>query len=139
MADGQVSGAGSQWLARTATPKPQGETAVAAFSFAIWPSVRPFSGMASVDIDVKYVAHLARINLSLEEAAKLSTQLSQILEYVKKLQELDVSAIEPTAHAVPLSNVTRPDEVRPSLDHEKALRNAPAHANGLFIVSKIVE
>lgn len=95
--------------------------------------------MASVDIDVNYVAHLARINLSPEEAAKLGTQLGQILEYVKKLQELDVSPIEPTAHAVPLSNVTRPDEVRPSLDREKALRNAPAHANGLFMVPKIIE
>lgn len=95
--------------------------------------------MASVDIDVKYVAHLARIDLSAEESAKLGAQLGQILDYVKKLQELDVTHLEPTAHAVPLANVTRPDEVRPSIARDKALQNAPLHANGLFIVPKIVE
>ena len=47
--------------------------------------------------------------------------------------------VEPTAHAFPLVNVTGPDEVRPSMHHEEALRNAPAQANGLFIVPKIVE
>ena len=91
------------------------------------------------DIDVKYVAHLARLSLTPEEQEKLSTQLSSILGYVEKLKEVDVSGVEPTAHAFPLINVTRPDEVRPSMDHEEALRNAPAQANGLFIVPKIVE
>jgi aspartyl-tRNA(Asn)/glutamyl-tRNA(Gln) amidotransferase subunit C len=55
------------------------------------------------------------------------------------LKELDVSNVEPTAHAVPMVNVTRPDEVRPSMDQAAALANAPAHANGLFLVPKIVE
>ena len=50
-----------------------------------------------------------------------------------------MTGVEPTAHAVPLVNVTRPDEVRPSLPHDEALRNAPAQANGLFMVPKIVE
>jgi aspartyl-tRNA(Asn)/glutamyl-tRNA(Gln) amidotransferase subunit C len=65
--------------------------------------------------------------------------LGQVLGYVEKLKELDVSQVEPMAHAVPLVNVTRPDEPRPSLPHEVAMRNAPAQANGLFIVPKIVE
>jgi aspartyl-tRNA(Asn)/glutamyl-tRNA(Gln) amidotransferase subunit C len=52
---------------------------------------------------------------------------------------VDVSGVEPTAHAFPLVNVTRPDEVRPSISNEDALRNAPAQANGLFMVPKIVE
>ena len=95
--------------------------------------------MAAAEIDVKYVAHLARIALSPEEEQKLGAQLGNILGYIEKLNEADVSSIEPTAHAFPLVNVTRPDEVRPSLSNEDALLNAPAKANGLFIVPKIVE
>jgi aspartyl-tRNA(Asn)/glutamyl-tRNA(Gln) amidotransferase subunit C len=95
--------------------------------------------MASVEIDVKYVAHLARLQLTTAEEQKFGEQLGQILGYVEKLKELDVSNVEPTAHAVPLVNVTRSDEIRPSLPHEEAMRNAPAQANGLFIVPKIVE
>ena len=95
--------------------------------------------MAATEIDVKYVAHLARISLSPAEELKIGAQLGNILGYIEKLRELDVSAVEPTAHAVPLINVTRPDEVRPSLSNEDALRNAPAKANGLFLVPKIVE
>lgn len=65
--------------------------------------------------------------------------MRSILSYVEKLKEVDVTGVEPMAHAVPLTNVTRPDEVRPSLSNEAALRNAPARANGLFVVPKIVE
>ena len=95
--------------------------------------------MAKVDIDVNYVAHLARLSLSAEEEQKISVQLGDILGYIEKLKEVDVTGVEPTAHAFPLVNVTRPDEVRPSISNEEALRNAPATANGLFIVPKIVE
>jgi aspartyl-tRNA(Asn)/glutamyl-tRNA(Gln) amidotransferase subunit C len=93
----------------------------------------------AAEIDVKYVAHLARIALSPEEEQQLSTQLGNILGYIEKLKEADVSGVEPTAHAFPLVNVTRPDQVRESLSNEDALRNAPAKANGLFMVPKIVE
>ena len=95
--------------------------------------------MSATDLDVKYVAHLARLSLTAEEEKKFGTQLVQVLDYIAKLNELDVSQVEPTAHAVPLVNVTRPDEVRPSIPNEDALRNAPAKASGLFIVPKIVE
>jgi aspartyl-tRNA(Asn)/glutamyl-tRNA(Gln) amidotransferase subunit C len=95
--------------------------------------------MAATEIDVKYVAHLARIALTPDEEKKLATQLGGILGYIEKLKELNVTNVEPTAHAVPMVNVTRADEVRPSLPHEDALRNAPGQANGLFIVPKIVE
>jgi aspartyl-tRNA(Asn)/glutamyl-tRNA(Gln) amidotransferase subunit C len=95
--------------------------------------------MAATNLDVKYVAHLARIALSPEEEQKIGTQLGNILEYIEKLKELDVTDVQPTAHAVPLINVMRPDETRPSLSNEEALRNAPAKANGLFLVPKIVE
>jgi aspartyl-tRNA(Asn)/glutamyl-tRNA(Gln) amidotransferase subunit C len=95
--------------------------------------------MSAVEIDVKYVARLARLSLSPEEEQKIGEQLANILGYIEKLKEVDVSGVEPTAHAFPLVNVTRPDEVRPSISQEDALRNAPAQANGLFIVPKIVE
>ena len=91
------------------------------------------------NFDVQYVARLARIALTPAEEEKFGAQLSQVLGYIEKLQQLDVSGIEPTAHAVPLANVVRADEVRPSLTNEEALRNAPAKANGLFLVPKIVE
>jgi aspartyl-tRNA(Asn)/glutamyl-tRNA(Gln) amidotransferase subunit C len=91
------------------------------------------------DFDVQYVAHLARIALTPDERQKFGAQLAGILGYVEKLNQLDVSGIEPTAHAVPLVNVFRPDEVHPSLPTAEALRNAPASANGLFMVPKIVE
>ena len=94
--------------------------------------------MAS-DFDVKYVAQLARLSLTPEEEQKFGEQLGQVLGYIEKLREVDVSQVEPTAHAVPLVNVTRPDEVRPSMEHEDALRNAPSQSGGLFLVPKIVE
>ena len=95
--------------------------------------------MAATDFDVKYVAHLARLYLTPEELQKFGAQLGQILSYIDKLSELDVTQVEPTAHAVPMTNVTRADESFPSLTHEEALGNAPATANGLFLVPKIVE
>jgi aspartyl-tRNA(Asn)/glutamyl-tRNA(Gln) amidotransferase subunit C len=95
--------------------------------------------MAAAEIDVKYVAHLARLRLTPAEEQKFGEQLGHILGYVEKLKELDVTGVEPTAHAFPIVNVTRADEVRPSIPNEDALRNAPAQANGLFLVPKIVE
>ena len=91
------------------------------------------------DFDVKYVARLARLGLTAEEEQKFGAQLGQVLGYIEKLKEVNVSDVEPTAHAVPLVNVTRPDEVRPSISNEDALRNAPSKSNGLFMVPKIVE
>jgi len=95
--------------------------------------------MSATEFDVKYVAHLARINLTPAEEEKLGTQLHQILAYIEKLKRLDVSGVEATAHAVPMVNVTRTDEVRPGLSNEEALRNAPVSAGGLFMVPRIVE
>jgi len=95
--------------------------------------------MSAGKFDVHYVAHLARLALTPDEEKKLGAQLGNIIGFVEKLKSVDVSNVEATAHAVPLVNVTRADEVRPSLPHEDAMRNAPAQANGLFIVPKIVE
>ena len=95
--------------------------------------------MAKDEIDIKYVAHLARLALTPEEEKKIGEQLGSVLGYIEKLKEVDVTGVEPTAHAFPLVNVMRPDEVRPSMSTQDALKNAPAQANGLFIVPKIVE
>lgn len=95
--------------------------------------------MSVTEIDVKYVAHLARLQLTPEEEDQFGSQLGHVLEHIAKLNQLDVSHVEPMAHAVPLVNVVRPDEIRPSLPHAEALRNAPASAGGLFTVPKIVE
>ena len=91
------------------------------------------------DFDVKYVANLARLSLTEAEEQKLGTQLDSILGYIEKLKEVDVSNVEPTAHAFPIVNVWRTDEIKPGLTNEEALQNAPSKANGLFVVPKIVE
>lgn len=90
-------------------------------------------------IDIGYVAHLARLQLSATEQTKIAAQLQDILRYVAKLNELDVTGVEPMAQAVPLTNVLRPDEVRPSVEQVLILRNAPEQARELFITPKIVE
>ncbi|HEV2207770.1 MAG TPA: Asp-tRNA(Asn)/Glu-tRNA(Gln) amidotransferase subunit GatC [Verrucomicrobiae bacterium] len=95
--------------------------------------------MAAENIDIRYVAHLARLALTPEEEQTLGAQLQNILGYIEKLKEVDVRQVEPTAHAFPLVNVVRPDEVHSGLTQEQALANAPAQANGLFVVPKIVE
>ena len=95
--------------------------------------------MAGTDFNVKYVGHLARLSLSPDEEQKLGAQLNNIIGFVEQLKSVNVSGVEATAHAVPTVNVTRADEVRPSLSHEEAMRNAPKQSNGLFIVPKIVE
>src|SRR5439155_6639943 len=97
------------------------------------PVINVLRKMPATDLDVKYVAHLARLSLTPEEEQKFGAQLGQVLGYIEKLKQLDVSQVEPTAHAVPLVNVTRADEIRPSISNEEALKNAPAKANDLFL------
>jgi aspartyl-tRNA(Asn)/glutamyl-tRNA(Gln) amidotransferase subunit C len=95
--------------------------------------------MSASHFDIEYVANLARIELTPEEKSTLGGQLEHILTYIEQLREVDVSGVEPTAHAFPVVNVTRADETTPGLPHDDALRNAPQQAGGLFVVPKIVE
>ena len=92
-----------------------------------------------MEIDLSRAVKLARIELTAEEEGRLTPQLGEVLGYVDKLKELNIDDVEPTAHAVPLSNVLRKDELADSLCREDALRNAPKSSNGLFVVPKIVE
>ncbi len=89
--------------------------------------------------DLRYVAGLARLELSDDEVATFEPQLQDILTYMEKLDEVDVSGIEPTAHANPVLNVTRADASRPSLEAEDALRNGPKTTSDQFVVPKVVE
>jgi aspartyl-tRNA(Asn)/glutamyl-tRNA(Gln) amidotransferase subunit C len=89
--------------------------------------------------EVSRVAFLARLELSDEEKARLTTDLNGILLQFERLQELDTADVPPTSHSLPLANVFREDEVRPSLPRDEATRNAPEKRDGNFIVPQIVE
>ncbi|MDQ5814779.1 MAG: Asp-tRNA(Asn)/Glu-tRNA(Gln) amidotransferase subunit GatC [Actinomycetota bacterium] len=88
---------------------------------------------------VDHVARLARLDLSEEERERMSVELAQILGHAEAIQELELDDIEPTSHALPLRNVMRADEVRPSLTQDEALANAPEAEGGRFRVPRIIE
>ena len=89
--------------------------------------------------EVEHVAKLARLELSEQEKEELTDQLSNILTYVEKLNELDTTGVEPTSHVLDISNVMRDDTAGESLTQELALANAPEKALGHYKVPKIIE
>ena len=89
--------------------------------------------------DVEHVARLARLRLQPAELEALTGQMDTILDYVEKLNELDTDGIEPTAHAVPLENAFREDEVKPSIGIARARQNAPEVEGDCFKVPKVIE
>jgi len=95
--------------------------------------------MANGAFEVAYVAKLARLRLSDEELEVFQEQLGHVLAHVSQLAEVDVTGVETAAHAVPMFNVFREDDPRESFTAGEALQNAPRSANGLFIVTKVVE
>ena len=95
--------------------------------------------MANQKIDVGYVAELARLELSDAEKATFQGQLEDIVKYVEKISSVDVEGVEPTMHGRAIVNAFREDVVRPSLDREAALSNAPARVGDEFLLPKIVE
>ena len=90
-------------------------------------------------LDISRVAELARLRLSPAELAEFERQLSQIVHHFRRLETVDVSDIEPTAHAFPLQNVWAEDVPEPGLKVEEALRNAPASQDDMISVPKVVE
>ena len=88
---------------------------------------------------VENVAKLARLQLTGEELDRYGKQLGAILDYIAKLEKLDVAGLEPLAHAVDTDNVFREDVPRPGLPREAALQNAPEKTGDFFIVPKIIE
>lgn len=91
------------------------------------------------DMDVRRLANLARIDLSDEEVRLFEGQLEEVLGHVRRLQELDVSGVEPTAHAVQVTNVWRDDLPEPGLNPEDVLDNAPCRHGREIRVPRIVE
>ena len=89
--------------------------------------------------EVQHVARLARLHLTDEEAERMREQLDAILAYIDKLRSVDTAGVEPTSHAVPLTNVMREDEPRPSFPLADMLANAPEAAGDFFRVPRIIE
>ncbi|MGD9014922.1 MAG: Asp-tRNA(Asn)/Glu-tRNA(Gln) amidotransferase subunit GatC [Candidatus Omnitrophota bacterium] len=88
---------------------------------------------------VKYVAHLARIKLTDKELSLLSRQLEDIVNFIDKLKELDVTKVKPTSHVLPVSNAFRLDKPAKSLNLKDVLDNAPAQKESFFIAPKVIE
>ena len=89
--------------------------------------------------EVEHVARLARLELRPEDKERMRRELDGILAYIDKLRALDVDGVEPTSHAVPLTNIMRDDEPRPSLPRDEMLANAPDPHDDFFRVPKIIE
>lgn len=88
---------------------------------------------------VQRVAELARLEFSEEDEARMAEELSQILDYVEKLDELDTSGVPPMSHVLDVSNVFRPDEVESRIDRDQALEPAPETTDGYFQVPKVLD
>ncbi|KKL55783.1 hypothetical protein LCGC14_2251960 [marine sediment metagenome] len=89
--------------------------------------------------EVRHNARLARVGLSDDEVSRFQNQLSQILDYFERLQEVDTENIPPTAHTLSMHNVMRDDEPHPSIDKEEVLANAPQREDDLFRVRAVLE
>ena len=91
------------------------------------------------EMDIDYVANLARIELTPEEREKFKDQLGEVLKYFSKLQEVDVDGVEPTAHAFPRFNVWDKDIPKEAFSSEEALKNSPLSRNQQVVVPKVIE
>ena len=94
--------------------------------------------MADRHLDVAEIARLARIRLTEEETRLFQEQLGHVIAFADKLREVDVSAVEVSAHSSPIFDVFREDESRAGFTQDEALMNAPQQAKGLFVVTKVV-
>lgn len=88
--------------------------------------------------EVLYVAHLARLDLAEESIEKFAGQIDEILGYIEKLNQVDTKGIQPTSHAISLTNAFRDDEEKEPIERELALANAPEREEGSFVVPKVV-
>jgi aspartyl-tRNA(Asn)/glutamyl-tRNA(Gln) amidotransferase subunit C len=98
-----------------------------------------FAMSQAPDLNIDYVARLARLDLTPAEKEAFARQLGDVLHHIEQLAKVDVSGVEPTAHAFPLQNVWQDDVARPGLPVELALKNAPAQREHMVSVPKVVE
>ena len=95
--------------------------------------------MSAHQIDIHKVATLARLELTEDEAMRYEKQLDRVLDYMETLGKLDLEGVEPTSHALPVYDVTRPDEARPGFTQQQALANAPKSVLDQFQIPKVLE
>ena len=95
--------------------------------------------MSAPQLNIDRVAQLARLALTPDEKAKFSQQLGDVLHHIEQLGKIDVSGVEPTAHAFPVENVWADDVAKPGLPVDAALKNAPAQRQHMVVVPKVVE
>lgn len=88
---------------------------------------------------VEHIARLARLSITEKETETFGSQLSKILDYIEKLNQLDTSGVEPTSHVLELTNVMREDSLRPSLSPDEALANSPDRSDDFYRVPRIIE
>lgn len=91
------------------------------------------------EAQVRHISHLSRLKPTDEEVQRFSEQLSAIIEYVEQLNEADTEDVQPSAHAIPVSNVFRPDEPKGGLTNDQALANAPQRDGSFFAVPKVLD
>jgi aspartyl-tRNA(Asn)/glutamyl-tRNA(Gln) amidotransferase subunit C len=89
--------------------------------------------------DVEKIANLARLDLTAQEKALYQEQLSAVLEYARRLQQLDLEGVPPTASAVAQTNIMRDDEVKPSLPLTDTLYNAASKAEAQFLIQPVLD
>ena len=94
---------------------------------------------APEDLNIQHVANLARLALTPEEMTAFAAQLGDVLKHIEQLKTVDVTGVEPTAHAFPVTNVWAEDVAQPGLPVELALKNAPAQRDNMILVPKVVE
>ncbi len=95
--------------------------------------------MALTGDQVRWVAHLARLEFGPDELEVFTDQLSKIVDYVNQLQEINTDGVEPLSHALPIHNVFRPDELKPSLSANEALANAPDRKGDFYGVPAVLD
>lgn len=95
--------------------------------------------MSISEQEIEHVAKLARLSLSKQEVIQYAAEMSNLIDFVNRLNELDTTGIEPTANAVKMENVFREDKAEQSFGREKILQNAPSQENGCFKVPRVVE
>ena len=88
--------------------------------------------------EISHVANLARLHMTQPEVEEMAKQLDEILSYVTKLNELDTQGVRPTTHAISIVNAFREDEVKPSLEHDKALANGPEQNGESYVVPRVI-
>ena len=88
--------------------------------------------------EISHVANLARLHMTRPEVEEMAIELDEILTYVAKLNELDTQGVSPTTHAISIVNAFREDEVKPSLEHDKALANGPDQNGESYVVPRVI-